>query len=182
METLSPSMSGMNAPNLFQRKPVIERSPHILFDPSAGCVPVSAACSDVIESTYSSATDAKDRGAVERGWVPALLNQETFGIRETHNIDTNEVWGTFQFTQGKNPVDPSKVTPVSDEDATKRHFREPDVNWWPSMLHSPVAAANLSRAGFRVYADSEAKVFFAYHIESGIGYFWSATVAGPESR
>ena len=149
------------------------RHKYLLTPLMAVVVLANVACSDVTESSYSSASDAKDRGAVERGWVPALLNEETFNIREIHNIDTNETWGTFQFTKGKNPVDPSKLTAVSSEEVGKRHFREPVVNWWPSTLRVPIAELKLSQAGFQIYTDSEARLFFAYNVGSGTGYFWS---------
>jgi len=139
----------------------------------AAVVFTNVACSDVTESSYSSLSNAKDRGAVERGWVPALLNEEIFNIREIHNIDTNERWGTFQFTKGKNPVDTSKLTTVSAAEVAKQAFREPAVSWWPSILRLPIAELKLSQSGFQIYTDSEARLLFAYNSGKGIGYFWS---------
>src|SRR5688572_14263090 len=62
-----------------------------------------AGCSDKLESHYASLTEARRSAAVEHGWIPDTLAEGSFNIIEIHDVDTNEVWGSFQFHPRENP-------------------------------------------------------------------------------
>jgi hypothetical protein len=48
-----------------------------------------AGCSDVYTETYATWQEAKDAGAVQRGWIGSFVPTSAVDIKETHNIDTN---------------------------------------------------------------------------------------------
>jgi hypothetical protein len=134
----------------------------------------SGGCSDRFESSYPSISDAKNDGAIERGWIPDSLGGSVNDIWETHNLDTNEMWGKFRFPKGEAPLDATKVEVISPEDAAKLRFRDPDTTWWPNVLQPPIDSTELSKEGFKVFKDSRRELFFALSADAGMGFFWGA--------
>jgi len=55
--------------------------------------------SDIQSNTYRNLTDIKNKNAIKRGWIPSILPLSAYKITETHNIDTNEIWGTFKYKE-----------------------------------------------------------------------------------
>jgi hypothetical protein len=51
-------------------------------------------------STFDSYAELEAAGLIERGWVPAYVPRSATDIKESHDIDTNEGWMSFQFKSG----------------------------------------------------------------------------------
>lgn len=81
------------------------------------------------ESSYSSFADAKLKGAIDKGWIPAWLPASTTDIRELHDIDTNESMLAFN-------LDPKQGWPLPDhcQSVTYGETSPPRFSrrWWPS--------------------------------------------------
>jgi hypothetical protein len=78
------------------------------------------------KSHYGSFGEARNAGALDPGkWFPTLLPETAMDITEQHNIDTNEMWLAFAFSE-------SLPTPVPDcanaSNVTTRLDRAP--RWW----------------------------------------------------
>ena len=58
---------------------------------------IGAGGPDTKISHHASLADARQAGAVERGWVPELLPAGSNDITEIHDLDKNTGTGTFRF-------------------------------------------------------------------------------------
>ena len=54
---------------------------------------------DVQINKYDSKSVVKQEQAIEHGWVPGIIPDSAFEITETHDIDTNEIFGNFKYKQ-----------------------------------------------------------------------------------
>jgi len=54
---------------------------------------------DVQINKYTDIAAVKDQQAIEKGWIPAILPKSAYEITETHNIDTNELFGSFKYKE-----------------------------------------------------------------------------------
>jgi hypothetical protein len=54
---------------------------------------------DTLSSEYDTKQSAVENGAVERGWVPLILPDSAYDIAEKHNLDTNDIYGTFSYKE-----------------------------------------------------------------------------------
>ncbi|SFV53058.1 hypothetical protein MNB_SV-6-17 [hydrothermal vent metagenome] len=52
---------------------------------------------DVQINKYSDRDTVIQQKAIKRGWVPAILPKSAYNISETHDIDTNELFGSFYY-------------------------------------------------------------------------------------
>jgi hypothetical protein len=57
----------------------------------------SAGCEGQMESRYSSYEQAVKAGAVEAGWLPAVIPAEATNLREAHDPNTQQVWVSFDI-------------------------------------------------------------------------------------
>ena len=58
-------------------------------------IPLLSGCSDVKDERFATWTDARQAGAIERGWIPPFVPASARDISDTHNLDTNEQMLTF---------------------------------------------------------------------------------------
>jgi len=54
---------------------------------------------DVQINKYSNIDAVKNQQAIKHGWIPAILPHSAYEIRETHDIDTNELFGSFKYKE-----------------------------------------------------------------------------------
>ena len=54
---------------------------------------------DLEINKYPTLKAAEDDKAIERGWVPALLPDSAYDIEETHDLDTNQLFGKFSYKE-----------------------------------------------------------------------------------
>jgi len=54
---------------------------------------------DVQINKYSDLKAVKDQQAIQKGWVPAILPETAYEITETHNIEKNELFGSFKYKE-----------------------------------------------------------------------------------
>lgn len=48
-------------------------------------------------SFFATYADAKAAGMFSKGWLPSYLPRSAKNINEGHDLDTNEVWASFEF-------------------------------------------------------------------------------------
>lgn len=53
-------------------------------------------CNEQIDESYSTYSDAKRAGAVERGWIPPFVPTSARDLEDSHDLDTNRQ--TLRFT------------------------------------------------------------------------------------
>jgi hypothetical protein len=120
-------------------------------------------CRETQVNIYSSATEARAHGAIERGWVPRLLPPSATIIREKHDMDTNECWGRFDFKANDRSGLAFMVTPA--ERAVEACVRDPGVSWWP--LHGSPSQT------FQTYkSKDDDRLFLKIDWHTGTAYYW----------
>ena len=55
--------------------------------------------SDAQINKYEDIEVVKENQAIQKGWVPAILPNSAYEITETHNLDTNELFGNFKYKE-----------------------------------------------------------------------------------
>ena len=55
--------------------------------------------SDVQINKYEDIEVVKENKAIQQGWVPAILPESAYEITETHNLDTNTLFGNFKYKE-----------------------------------------------------------------------------------
>ena len=56
-------------------------------------------CSDVQQNYYINKNDVVKDSAIQRGWIPAIIPNSAYEIEEKHNLDTNEIKGSFKYSE-----------------------------------------------------------------------------------
>ncbi|WP_056527253.1 hypothetical protein [Sphingomonas sp. Leaf339] len=67
-----------------------------------------SACGDVVDERYGTWLEAKQAGAVKRGWVPPFVPATARNLRSRHDVDTNSQRLTFRLP-------PRAVQPMIDD-------------------------------------------------------------------
>ena len=95
-----------------------------------------AACRERFTSFYADLEEAREEGGVQKGWVPSFLPPSSTRIHERHDLDTNEVWGAFEFKPDEAEILRERLTPLARSDLAGLTVRSPGggVDWWPKEL------------------------------------------------
>jgi len=136
---------------------------HLMRMLSAALLLSLAACSEQVEETYPTWTEAQRAGAVDRGWVPAFVPSSARQIEDTHDLDSNRQ--RLRFT-----VPPSGVSamveglrPVSAEnesgavDLLKEHGFSPAAETYVRCSRPLNGALVVDRASGRVVYSTTAE-------------------------
>ena len=145
----------------------------------AGIVPIclimAAGCRDlqVVTNTYATLAEARSAGAIERGWIPALLPAGAHDIREAHDeTRMRRRWGLFSFR------------PEDDETFKARMGSEisfegvgtdapPRIEWWPVLLRGSLDPVQLTATGLQAYAMPGDELIVAVNWNQRRAYYWS---------
>lgn len=74
--------------------------------------------SDTLINKYPDVASVKTDKAIIHGWVPALLPNSAYDIEETHDLDSNQLFGRFFYKERDEAVIIQKLTPVPDMNQT----------------------------------------------------------------
>ena len=58
---------------------------------------------------YDSLESVKEKNAITEGWIPKILPVSAYDIVETHDIDTNTVFGKFSYRESDEEAFLSKL-------------------------------------------------------------------------
>lgn len=124
---------------------------------------------EITTLTYESYDEMEKNGGLQSGWFPVWLPRSVRNIQESHDIDTNESWLTFTFSEAeefyRNVCHPQKKEEVILP-------REKNFSPFPSFIRDMqtklVSATNLQF--FR--CDQNIPGFLAINSQDNIAYFW----------
>ncbi len=54
---------------------------------------------DIQINKYENMQQVKEDNAMQKGWVPANLPESAYNISETHDIDNNQLFGSFYYKE-----------------------------------------------------------------------------------
>ena len=81
---------------------------------------LTAYFSDVTINKYPDKETVVANHSIERGWIPALLPDSAYNIEETHNIDSNQLFGRFSYKPADEKLLMNALKPYNDSNDTYR--------------------------------------------------------------
>jgi len=131
------------------------------------------ACKETPETVYDSRSEAEHSGAINRGWVPSLVPAGSTAIRESHDVDTNEFFGTFHFPSSDAVSLKAGLIELDASSLPKQPLRPPALKWWPTDLKGILDHQKLSSAGLTLCkSKQDFSTFFAVNWQKGEAFFW----------
>lgn len=143
--------------------------------PVAVALVTVAACSGINAQTNSFATlaEARQAGAIAKGWIPEGLPPGSHDIREAHVPGTPERWGIINFPPSEEASLRALLQPDEVSLSGQRCEIPRRIEWWPLMLRGTLDGARLSAVGIRSYRAREGGLMFAVNWSQGRAYFWT---------
>ena len=122
-----------------------------------------SACSEVVDSEYSTLDVARKENALRTGLLPDWLPNTSRQIIVAFDVSTTGKILTFQYktTEGWNPLEFCKrIDPV---ESPKPHITR---EWWPENI--------LTKTTHTFYTCENGDSFLAAHPKSGQAFYWNA--------
>ena len=132
------------------------------------------------ESHYRNMRAAQADTAVERGWIPEWLPVSTRDIRETHNLDTNQIWISFKFERDDflKAIENTNAQSLSSLRLDIGPYRR-KITWWPDRNDPALTAPDAEwryykgrgRIPFQI-GGINYDYFVAADLSRGVAYYW----------
>ena len=140
----------------------------VLLVAAAGC-----AAERVNTMSFASFREARDAGAVARGWVPAVLPEGAYELRAAYEPDGWKRWGILNFRTG----DTAALRGVLDAAEVSLDGTRIDIpgriEWWPLALRGKLDHESLGATGLQAYQVKEAPFILAVNWAQGRAYYWA---------
>ena len=138
-------------------------------------IPLSSACRnlEVVTTSYATMAEARQAGAVERGWVPDILPAGAHDIREAHDQTVkSRRWGLFSFRTEDTAGLRDRLGGEMDFagigcDAPAR------IEWWPILLRGTLDPERVGLTGLKGYRATDQRLVFAVNWNQRRAYYWS---------
>lgn len=142
-----------------------------------------AACmgATVHTATYATMGEAREAGAVERGWVPDALPGNAYELRAAYDVDGDRRWGLFNFRPADEPelraiLQPGEVSVAGIEmDIPGR------IEWWPVQLRGRLDGERITATGLRGYRSADGTLLVLVNWQQGRAYYWRNQARGSAS-
>ena len=156
------------------------RAPLLVTVLCVGLACVLVAChSDRRESFYSSLAEARNDGAIDRGWIPDFLPQSSHAIHEVHDISPSTTWCAFEFLPSDSQDLRKSLKRVDELPPSVRRVTNPGKSWWPALLDGNLDVGKIQKGGFELYMIVEPEtpstkdvLLFAVDWAKGQGFFY----------
>ncbi len=79
---------------------------------------MSAFVQDFVVNKYEDMAAVREQKALDNGWLPSLLPPSAYAIAETHDLDTNNVYGKFRYKEPDEAALVAKLRPLNDGNGT----------------------------------------------------------------
>ncbi len=130
---------------------------------------------EVVTASYASHSEARQSGAIERGWIPEWMPASAEGIREAHDQDTNRRWGLFDFA----PADAGSIRSILAPQPMSLEGMQGDmpsrVEWWPVILRGRLDPARIKDAGLEAYRTKTDNLVVVLNWKQGRAYYWKGS-------
>ncbi len=141
---------------------------------------VASACGDyVVTNTFADMSEARATGAIDRGWLPALVPPGAYDIREAHDqAGSGRRWGLFSFRAEDAATLRSRL-------GEKMSFAgigadaPPRIEWWPVALRGTLDAHRLASTGLEGYKVAGEQLVAAVNWNQRRAYYWSPRSPAP---
>jgi len=152
---------------------------------------LTACHGDRRESFYPSLADAKRDGAIDRGWIPDFLPENSRNIHELHDMSPSQTWCAFEFLPAESQSLRKSLRIIDAPPPVVRRVREPGKPWWPNVLVGNLDVRKIHRAGLELSVvvepdtpSSNIVLLFAVDWTTGRGFFYRTRQGetGPAER
>ena len=133
----------------------------------AGCGNV-----DVQTDSFATMAEARQRGAVDRGWVPAFLPEHAYEIRAAYDTGGLRRWGIVNFRSEDAESVRRLLVPEEVSLDGWRMDIPARIEWWPIVLRNELDAGALTATGLRAYRNSTGDYVFVVNWKQGRAYYW----------
>lgn len=133
-----------------------------------------AACAGptVQTATYATLAEARSAGAIDKGWVPALVPEAAYELRAAYAINGSDRWGLFNFR----PEDREAVRAIIQADGISLAGTEMEIpgriEWWPVILRGTLDAERIATTGLQAYRSRSGNLVVAVNWNQGRAYYW----------
>jgi hypothetical protein len=137
------------------------------------CTLTACGNADVITNTYATAAEARQAGAIDRGWMPPFIPPGAHDLREAHDVDTNRRWGLFNFVESDDAIVRAAVN--SEEVSLDGHTCDAPrrIEWWPVMLRGRLHPEDIRTTGLSTYAARDVPgMIVAVNWKQRRAYYW----------
>ncbi len=124
-----------------------------------------SACSEIVDSEYSTLDMARKKNAIRTGLIPDWLPDTSRQLIVALDVGTGEKILTFQYktAEGWNPMELCKQ--IEPLESPKPHISR---EWWPENI-----SANATHT---FYACENGDSFLAAHPKGGKAFYWNTKV------
>ncbi len=128
---------------------------------------------DVVTASYNTLADAREAGAIARGWLPDGLPPGTTDLREAHGLDTHARWGLFSFPVAESSHLEALLESAEMPLAGQRCSPPRRIEWWPILLRGDLDAERIAAAGLKAHRTRDGALIVAVNWNQGRAYYWS---------
>lgn len=107
---------------------------------AAGLLSSLVACSDVMEENHATWAEAREAGAIRRGWIPAFVPSSARDIHDVHDLDSNAQTLTFSTPPSDVPQMLAGLRPIAGEDTQAARDLAREVEWPGRQAHTRALA------------------------------------------
>ncbi len=124
-----------------------------------------SACSETVDSEYSTLDVARKENAIRTGLLPGWLPSSSRKITVAYDVGTNEKILAFQYKtdEGWNPLE--KCKQIEPADPPKPHIARP---WWPEDI--PASSRHT------YYTCDGGDSYLAAQQKSGQAFYWNTKI------
>ena len=141
----------------------------VLLAAAAGC-----AAERVNTMSYASVREARDAGAVARGWVPAILPDGAYELRAAYEPEGWKRWGILNFHR----ADADGLRAILDAEEFSLDGTRIDIpgriEWWPIALRGNLDHESLRATGLQAYRIRDTSFVLAVNWAQGRAYYWAS--------
>lgn len=90
------------------------------------------ACQENVESNFENFEELKSSGYISNGWIPRIIPNSSYEIKEIHNIDNNHVFGMFQYSSDSFEllIDSLEQTKITELKELLQEIKSPERPDW----------------------------------------------------
>jgi hypothetical protein len=135
-----------------------------------------SACADanVHTDTFANMAEARQRGAVDRGWVPAFVPEQAYELRAAYEPGGPRRWGILNFAADDADRLRAQLRPEEVSLSGMRMDIPARIEWWPIALRNDLQPDTIVATGLRAYRTSSGEFIVAVNWNQGRAYYWKA--------
>ena len=139
------------------------------------CAAAACAGQNVRTDSFATMKEAHERGAVRRGWVPAILPEGAYELRAAYDPDGWRRWGILNFRPADADADALRRQLATEETslAGMRLDIPARIEWWPIALRNALQPDMIAATGLRAYRARSGNLVFAVNWNQGRAYYWA---------